>query len=160
MFAVNDKIRLAVINVKDREGKILPINISMPFNIKKIAFPENISQLSIFEYHEGIENYGHNVFNIYVGHTGTFEQIINNKVKIRINNNFNVEIKNCEDQLVYYEREDGVLDIFATVQENDIVVNNVEELSEIVKSISNELSAIKRSIAKIRKLGKNNKKST
>lgn len=152
MFAYNDKLRLVVINVKDRDGKIMPTNISLPFNVKNINFPENVSQVSIFEYHEGIENYGHNVFNIYVGYTSTFDTIINRKEKIKINNNFNVEIKSCEEPLVYRIREDGVFDIFATAKENDIVVNNVEELAETIKSISNEFSAIKRSIAKIRKL--------
>lgn len=154
MFAYNEKITLTVMNVRDRYGKLLPISISLPFNIKNLNFPENISQLSIIEYHEGIETYGHRAFNIYVGEVGTIEEIIKKDIKIRINNNFHSEIKSCKEQLVYQQIEENMVYIFASVQGNDIVVKNVEELAEILKIISKEISSIKRSVAKIRKLGK------
>ena len=157
MFAYNEKINLTVMNVRDRYGKLLPINLSLPFNVKNLNFPENISQLSIIEYHEGIETYGHRVFNIYVGQTGTIKEILDKKVKIKINNNLNEEIKSVKEQLVYYQKDDGNIHIFASLHGNDIVVKNVEELEEVLKIISKELSSIKRSVAKIRKLGKNNK---
>lgn len=158
MFAYNDKLRLAVINVKDKTGNILPINISLPSNVKNICLPETVLQLTIFEYHEGIEVYGHHAFNVYVGQTATFEEMLNNKVKIKINSKFNPEIKSSQEQLVYTEREDGVFEIYGSVQGNDIVVNSVEELEEILKRISKELSSIQRSVANIRKLSKNKKK--
>ena len=154
MFAYNEKITLTVMNVRDRYGKLLPISISLPFNIKNLNFPENISQLSIIEYHEGIETYGHRAFNINVGEVGTIEEIIKKDIKRRINNNFHSEIKSCKEQLVYQQIEENMVYIFASVQGNDIVVKNVEELAEILKIISKEISSIKRSVAKIRKLGK------
>ena len=157
MFAYKEKITLTIINVKDRNGKIIPINVSLPYNIKKIDFPENIAQLSIIEYHEGIETYGHRAFNIYVGQTSTIHEMLDKKLKIRINSNLKSEIKSIDEQLVYYQKEEGILNIFALVQGNDIVVNNVEELEAVLKTISREFESIKRSVAKIRKLGKNNK---
>ena len=104
MFAYNEKIKLTVMNVRDRNGRLLPINISLPLNVKNINLPENISQLSIIEYHEGIEIYGHRAFNIYVGKTGTIEEILNIRKKIKINDNFNNDFKNSKELLVYSQR--------------------------------------------------------
>lgn len=154
MFAYNEKIKLTVMNVRDRNGRLLPINISLPLNVKNINLPENISQLSIIEYHEGIEIYGHRAFNIYVGKTGTIEEILNIRKKIKINDNFNNDFKNSKELLVYSQRDTEVLDIFASVHGNDIVVEDIEELEKVLKDISREFSIIKKSVAKIRKLRK------
>lgn len=151
MFAYNEKISLTVMNVRDRYGKLLPISISLPLNKGIISLPENISQLSIIEYHEGIEIYGHCAFNIYVGQTGTFDEIIKKNKKIRINDNLHKNIKNCKELLVYYERED-MIHIFGLLQGNDIVVENIEELTNTIKKIAKEFLTIKKSVLKIRKL--------
>lgn len=108
-------------NIRDRAGKLLPINISLPLNKGIISLPENILKLSIIEYHEGVEIYGQHAFNIYVGQNGTFEELMAKNKKIGINNNFHTEIKSSKKQLVYYQKEDDVLYIFASVQGNDIV---------------------------------------
>ena len=47
-----------------------------------------------------------------------------------------------------------MLDIFASVHGNDIVVEDIEELEKVLKDISREFSIIKKSVAKIRKLRK------
>lgn len=153
MFAYKEKLSLTITNIKDRYGRILPISIPLPLENENISLPKNISQLSIIEYHEGIEIYGHRAFNIYVGQTGIFRDLLNKEQKIKINPNFNKEIKSSKE-LIVYQQIDNVLDIFATVQGNDIVVENVEELNTIIKKISKEFSIIKKSASKIRKLGK------
>lgn len=152
MFAYNEKLSLTVMNIRDRYGKLLPINIPLPLNKGVISLPENVSQLSIIEYHEGIETYGHRALNIYVGQTGTFEEIMAKKAKIRMLNNIHTEIKSCKEQLVYYQKEEDILYIFALVQGNDIVVENLEELTNVIKRISKEFLTIKKSVSKIRKL--------
>lgn len=152
MFAYNEKLSLTVMNVRDKSGKLLPINIPLPLNNGLINLPENISQISIIEYHEGVEIYGHCAFNIYVGQTGTFEEIMAKKTKIRMLNNLHTEIKSCKEHLVYYQKEADMLYIFASVQGNDIVVENIEELTKVIKTISKEFLTIKKSVSKIRKL--------
>ena len=124
MFAYNEKISLTVMNVRDKSGKLLPINIALPLNNGIINLPENVSQLSIIEFHEGIEIYGHRVFNIYVGQTGTFDEIINKNKKIRIKDNFYEKIKSSKEQLAYNETE-YMIYILGLVQGNDIVVKKL-----------------------------------
>ena len=151
MFGDNDKLILTLINAKNINGEIIPFQLSLPLTDSNYNIPQELVAVDVFEYHEGLINGGNIAFSIYIGETTNIDTLIKTDriSKLKIQNNLELESINSS---VCIQNKSGTLIVFANIQENDIVVNNIEELISVIEFLSNNLRVIKNSVAKIKKL--------
>ena len=55
MLEYNDKMTLTGINAINKKGKIINYNLVFPLNDDDFYLPEDITEISVFEYHEGYD---------------------------------------------------------------------------------------------------------
>jgi len=158
MFRNYDKLTLTAMNVYDRECNLIYIAIPFPLKDKNIVFPENTAMLSITEFHQGQIFHDQHDFNVYVGKVSTIEELLDRNIIPRRSKVYPKERRVITDPVVYHEKFDNTCEIIATLEEGDVVVENVEELREVLKQISDEFATIRNSVAKIRKLSYNSTK--
>lgn len=152
MFRKYDKVTLTAMNVYDRDCNLLYIAIPFPLKDENIIFPENTAVLSITEFYQGQIFHDQHDFNIYVGKVSTVEELLDRNLILKRSKVYPRERKIIIDPVVYHEKNDNTCEIIATLQESDIVVENVEELRQVLKQISEEFANIRNSINKVRKL--------
>lgn len=152
MFRKYDKLTLTAMNVYDRECNLIYVAISFPLKNENINFPENTAMLSITELHQGQIFHDQHDFNIYVGKVSTIDELIDRNISLRKSKLYPKEHKRITNSVVYYEKSNDTCEIIATLEEGDIVVENVEELRQVMKQISDEFANIRNSVNKVRKL--------
>jgi len=152
MFRKYDKLTLTAMNIYDRECNLIYISIPFPLKNENINFPENTAMLSITELHQGQIFHDQHDFNIYVGKVSTIDELIDRNISIRKSKVYPKEQKRITNSVVYYEKNNNSCEIIATLEEGDIVVENVEELRQVLKQISDEFANIRNSVNKVRKL--------
>ena len=149
MLGLNDKITLCAINFTNKNGEI--INYHLPFPIKEdFELPDDIIQVSIFETHQGICNYGFTAFNIYIGEITTIEGICKFANSGRSYHIIPDKIGKIDAKLCYYIDDKGKYIVFAKINHNDIVVKDLHELKRVLMKISNNFENIKNAINNIR----------
>ncbi len=122
MFGYNNKITLTGINAINKEGKLIDYRIKFPFNNSNVYVPNDIVQISIFEYHEH-ESVAYEAFKIYVGKITTISEICQREEhNIKFINNTLVNINSIDDKLCYYDDENGKHIIFAKINDGDVLV--------------------------------------
>ena len=152
MLGVNDKVTLCAVDFIDKEGEI--VHFSLDFPIKEnFSLQGDIIGLSIYEMHQGKHTYGNVVFHIYVGDVVPFKKIAEGMSNKRNRVNINCHIDSLDDNVCYFE-DDGKTVIFAKVNDNDIVVNNLSELENVLMQISNNFENIENSIDNIKNINK------
>ena len=150
MFRYNDKITLTASNSINKDGKIINFNLSFPIKSDDFIVPEDIIQLSVYEYSDN-PFFGSIAFKICVGETTNLYALINSKEQFSfLDRNIAVGIEHVDDKLCYYDDNNGKHIIFASVEQGDIIVKDTEELKELLIYSSNELSKIKTSVSKIK----------
>jgi len=152
MFRKYDKLTLTAMNIYDRECNLIYISIPFPLKNENINFPENTAMLSITELHQGQIFHDQHDFNIYVGKVSTIDELIDRNISIRKSKVYPKEQKRITNSVVYYEKNNNSCEIIATLEEGDIVVENVEELRQVLKQISDEFANIRNSVNKGKKL--------
>lgn len=151
MFGNNDKLTLTLINARDINGNILPFQLKLPLG-NDYTLPEGISSLDVFEYHEGLINGGNIAFSIYIGEITTINNLVSSKLSnVKIAKN--IEIPSV-DSLLCFQHLSGKQIIFATVNEQDIIVENKEKLMEVIEQLSDNFNIINNSLIKIKSLTK------
>ena len=151
MFRYNDKLTLMAINFLNKKGDISNYRLSFPIDKEKLDIPKDIIKLSIFEYHEGYETYGHEIFKICVGNLTSIARICkNHEYNYDFLGNIAGSIKSPNDKLCYYDNELGKRIIFAKINEEDRVVSNIGELKDTLIDISDNFMNIKTSILRLK----------
>lgn len=159
MFGINDQVSLAIINTVDINGNGLSFNLVFPIKHSYYHIPENIFKMSVMEYHHCHNDFGFLVFDIYVGNCDSFEflfkeQVSNNKIVIFRNKD---NVPTFKDYVCYYYDSDGNAIIMNTLNENDIVVKNLDELREVFFEISESFKNLKKEVTNVKKLSYKNK---
>ena len=149
MLGCNDKITLCAINFTNKDGEIINYHLSFPIK-EDFELPNDIIQLSIFETHQGICNYGFTAFNIYVGDITTIKGTIDHYKTGKGYKIIPDKISNVDAKLCYYNDDHGNWIVFAKINEGDIVVKDLHELKIVLTNISNNFSNIKEAITNIR----------
>lgn len=159
MFGINDQVSLAIINTVDINGNGLSFNLVFPIKHSYYHIPENIFKMSVMEYHHCHNDFGFLVFDIYIGNCDSFEslfmkQVSNGKSVIFKNEE---SILNLNDNVCYYYDSDGNAVVMNTLNENDIVVKNLDELREVFFEISESFKSLKKEVTNVKKLSYKNK---
>lgn len=155
MFRQNDKLTLTFINARDIDGNMLPFQVKLPLN-NEYTLPDNIASLDVFEYHEGLVNGGSIVFSIYIGQITNINNLVNRNEMSNVKITKNIKISSI-DSPVCIQTIQGKQIIFATLNEQDIVVENKEKLKEVIEQLSDNIKTINNSVEKIHRLSKKNK---
>ena len=155
MFGKYDKLTLTAMNVYDSECNLIYIAIPFPLKDENIILPENTAMLSITEFQQGQIFHDQHDFNIYVGNVSTIDEMLDRNLIPRRSKVYPKERRIITNPVVYHQKKDNICEIIATLQEGDIVVENVEELKQVLKKISDEFANIRKSINKVRKLSYN-----
>ena len=149
MLGCNDKITLCAINFTNKNGEIINYHLKFPIDAY-FEIPEDIIQVSIFETHQGICNYGFTAFNIYVGDITTIKETIDHYNSGKGYKIIPDKIKSIDTKLCYYNDEHDNWIIFAKVNNNDVVVKDANELKSILINISNSFENLQNSINNIK----------
>lgn len=162
MFRTSDKLTLTLLNARDIDGYILPFHLKLPLNTEEINIPKNLVSIEVHEYCEGPTIYSTVPYKICIGTPSTLEKLIpffeGPKRKVKIEDN--LKIKSIENTIICYQEIDGIKRIYTTIDNQDIIVNNQQELIEIIKILSNEFSNLRKNILNIKTLSlKNNNKN-
>ena len=152
MFGQNDKVTLTLLNARDIDGNILPFQLKLPINCKYIL-PEGIASLDVFEYHEGLVNGGNIVFSIHIGEITSINNLINENAIYDVKISKNIVIPSI-DSPICIQNMVGKKVVFATLNEQDIVIENKEKLIEVIDHLSDNFNEIKRTVNKVRILSK------
>ena len=153
MFGNNDKITLTLINAKNIDGEILPLQLSLPLTDDNYTIPDDLVSIDVFEYHEGLVNGGNTVFSIYIGEVTTINNLIKSNTMLDVKIAKNIVITSIDSPICIQDRLD-IKVVFTNIKENDVVVNNKEELIFVIQNLSNNISVIKKSLTNIKKLSK------
>ena len=143
MFGYNDKLTLTAINTINKKGKIINYNLSFPIDENELSIPEDVIQMSIFEYHEGREIYGHETSKICVGKTTSIYNIYKSRGQNYVfRDKLFDKIESPDDTLCYYaiakyEADDsyylfGCNSNFAVI--SDYVCDSIDDCKNIVAS--------------------------
>ena len=155
MFGQNDKLTLTFINARDINGNILPFEVKLLLS-NEYTLPDNIASLDVFECHEGLVNGGSIVFSIYIGQITSINNLVNANAMSNVKIAKNIEILSV-DSPICIQTEQGKQIIFATLNEQDIVVENKEKLIEVIEQLSDNFKSINNSVEKIHRLSKKNR---
>ena len=155
MFGNNDKITLTLINAKNIDGEILPLQLSLPLTDDNYTIPDDLVSIDVFEYHEGLVNGGNTVFSIYIGEVTSNNNHIKSNTMSEVKISKNIVITSIDSPICIQDRLDKKI-VFENIKENDVVVNNKEELISVIQNLSNNLSIIRNSILKIKTLSNKN----
>lgn len=151
MLGYSDKFTLTTINAISKDGKKLDYVLSFPLEDNDFYIPDDIIEISIFEYHEGYTNYGFIPFKIYVGKTTSIKEIVDShKENISFFAGVTDTIKNTEDRLCYFLDDKENKKVFARLNDGDIVVEDTDGLRDALITISNNFQNIKNSVSRIR----------
>lgn len=155
MFGQNEKLTLTLINARDVDGNILPFQLELPIS-DEYSLPKGVASLDVFEYHEGLANWGNIAFTIYIGEMTTINELINKNAisKVKITNNIDIS---SIDNSICIQTVLGEPIAFANVKKQDIVVENQKGLIEIIERLSDYFGVINDSVKKIRILSPQNK---
>lgn len=152
MFGIYDKMTLSLINAADMDGNLLPFSKSLPI-LEDIEIPEELSVVDVFEYQEGFISGGEIVFSIYVGEKSTIDEMVDAKDGIGMQLREKIEIPSV-DTPVCYRIVNGKKKIYATLEDNDVVVKDHDALKDVIKSLSESYSEFNRSAEKIKTFSK------
>ena len=155
MFGQNDKLTLTFINARDIDGNMLPFQVKLPLS-NEYTLPDNIASLDVFECHEGLVNGGSIVFSIYIGQITSINNLVNTNAISNVKIAKNIEISSV-DSPVCIQTVQGKQIIFATLNKQDIVVENKEKLIEVIEQLSDNFKSINNSVEKIHRLSKKNR---
>lgn len=155
MFGMYDKVVLSLINASDMDGKLLPFSRPLPVD-GEIEIPEELSSIDVFEYQEGFISGGEIVFTIYVGEKSTIDEMVDANDGLKMHLRDEIEIPSV-DTPVCYRIVDGKKKIYATLEENDVVVKDHAELKTTIKNLSEYYNEFNRSLQKIKTFSKSNK---
>ena len=153
MFGNNDKITLTLINAKNIDGEILPLQLSLPLTDDNYTIPNDLVSIDVFEYHEGLVNGGKIAFSIYIGEVTSINNLIKSNTMSDVRISKNIVITSIDSPICIKDRLDKKI-VFANINENDVVVNNKEELIFVIQNLSNNISIIKKSLTKIKTMSR------
>ena len=157
MLGLNDKFNVCIVNAYDIDGKVYPVNISLPTD--NIKIPNKVVDVSVFEYTEGTAIGGNEVFRILIGERTTIRDFFHFKKGYKPDKLPDFEfkdrlgkIKDVDQEVCYIKDKNGKCIIYSIVRENDIVVKDKEEMEKTIMNISDEIANIKDSIKRVRRL--------
>lgn len=154
MFNKNDKLNFAIANVEDINGNNLDYSKKIPLDNPCIDIPDNAVKFGFFEYHQD-SNTWDNPFNIYIGQKGLMEEVCKELIikqkKSTINSN-KIRFDNKRGLIVYYQDELGIVHIYDTINKNDVVVKNKEQVIQVIDFISEQIKSIGNHISQVRNL--------
>ena len=153
MFGNNDKITLTLINAKNIDGEILPLQLSLPLTDDNYTIPDDLVSIDVFEYHEGLVNGGKIAFSIYIGEVTSINNLIKSNTMSDVRISKNIVITSIDSPICIQDRLDKKI-VFENIKENDVVVNNKEELIFVIQNLSNNISIIKKSLTKIKTMSR------
>ena len=150
MLEYNDKMTLTGINAINKKGKIIDYNLVFPLKNDDFCLPEDIVEISIFEYHEGYENYGFKALKICLGKITSIREICeSHDDNIKFERRVFEEIVTPDDNLCYFD-EDGQKIVFSKINPGDIVTKNLDDFKSALISVSDNYRIIKSAIERIR----------
>ena len=155
MFRNTDKITLTLLNARDINGYIIPFHLKLPLTTEEITIPKDLVSIEVHEYCEGPTIYDTVPYKICIGSTTTLNKLLpdfnENPIK-KAKINHHLEIKSIENTILCYLEIDGIKRIYTTINNQDIVVHNQEELIHLIKILSNEFNNLRNTISNIKKL--------
>lgn len=154
MFGSYDKITLSLVNAADIDGKLLPFSLTLPVD-EEVTIPSELASVDVFEYQEGFISGGEIAFSIYVGEKSTIDEIVDMKDGIRMKLRDEIEIPSV-DTPVCYQIVDKSKKIYATLEENDVVVKDHDELREAIAELSSNYRAFTAATQKIKQFRNTN----
>ena len=151
MLGLNDSVTFNLINIIDDEGVLINKFYKLPLT-EVLELPENISEISLFEGHQGKLNEGFISMKFYVGNRMKLNDVCKdgNKINFIANNNFN----SVHDDALVRISEDGRFNIIRKLNPNDVVVPDVNSLIEVLYYVSEEVKTITNSVNRVKELHK------
>jgi hypothetical protein len=151
MLSLNDSVTFNLINIIDDEGVLINKFYKLPLT-EVLELPENISEISLFEGHQGKLNEGFISMKFYVGNRMKLNDVCKdgNKINFIANNNFN----SVHDDALVRISEDGRFNIIRKLDPNDVVVPDVNSLIEVLYYVSEEVKTITNSVNRVKELHK------
>ena len=153
MFGNNDKLSLALINARDINGNIIPFSLKLPLNSGEYILPKELASIDVFEYHDGLVNGGTIVFSVCIGEITTIKNLSHEIEKNNVEIQKNIQIASI-DSPICIQNISGKQIVFTTINEQDIVVENQEQLIFVIEQLSHNFNIINDSVKKIRMLSK------
>ena len=150
MLGQNDKVTFTLLNIRNKEGKIVHNSIKLPLE-GKLDLPDDVYRLSVFESYQGIQNVGFIAFEIIVGKKKTIKEVFSSEKNVTIECPTNFD--SIHDYCVC-EETDKDIKIVSPCESNDLVVSNVKALKKVIKFLSAEVEVIKIATNKIKELRK------
>ena len=155
MFGHNEWVTLTVLNAVNKENQVTDLIISLPLEDDiNLDIPDDIIQVSLFEYHDGRTPYGNEAFKICVGKETSIRKICKNKeVEISEFTPYAFDaIESADDRLCYFVNDEGKHIVFAKLDEDDILVSDTMELKFILYFISDKFRQIEYSLIDIKSI--------
>ena len=150
MIEYNDKMTLTGINAVNKKGKIINYHLSFPLKDDDFNIPEDIAEISIFEYHEGYENYGFRAFKICLGKVTSIREICDtHDNNVKFDPRVFEEIVTPDDYLCYFEENEKKI-IFSKINPGDIVTKDIDDFRSALISVSDNYRIITSAIERIR----------
>ena len=143
MFGFNDKLTLTACNARDIEGNILNYYATFPLKSAAFEVPSDMVSISIIEgTQDRIDVLKMDEFKIYIGKQASFEDLIAKFGDCRFDVRMEIDDIALRD-LCYYISDDNLPHVFGSLNEGDIVVDNITEFKETILDISYEFKEIK-----------------
>lgn len=151
MFGINDKVTFTLVNFIDNEGSIINMNYSLPFT-DKLELPENISEVSLFEAHQGKVNEGYIPMKFYIGKKMKLKDIFkgDNKINFIAESNF----ISCQEEALVTISDNGTINVLKKIEPGDVVVPDVVSLEVILNYLSDEVKTITNTVNRVKGLHK------
>ncbi len=151
MLGLNDSVTFNLINIIDDEGVLINKFYKLPLT-EVLELPENVSEISLFEGHQGNLNEGFISMKFFVGNRMKLKDVCKdgNKINYIANTNFN----SVHDDALVRISEDGKYNIISKLNPNDVVVPDVNSLKEVLYYVSEEVKTITNSVNRVKELHK------
>ena len=127
-----------ITNAKNIDGKKVNFYIKLPIE-KDFKIPKKIVKVSVYRYSDGESEL---LYNICIGKKEVARVFFNIGGKCDP-----FEIKKCverinsvDDSICYITSTNGTRIVYTTVNENDIIVDNLDEMKDVIQELSYEYS--------------------
>lgn len=151
MLRKKDKLSLSLINARDIDGNIIPFSLQLPQNNNEYKFPEELASIDVFEYQEGLLIGGAIAFSIYIGEGTTLEKLIPDMKKYKVKIPKHLKISSVTSPICA-RNISGKKIVFAALNEQDYVVENLQQLAMTIEQLSNDYTVLCNSVTKIHTL--------
>ena len=129
MFGYSDKVTLSGVNVINKKGQIIDLNLKFPLDEKNLDIPDDVIQMSIYEGFDGPDCFAVESFKIYVGGITSLSEICDTKKEnvSMLDHDVFKNIKSVNEDLLKQSYESLVRMAIPII--NDAIMSTIDEYS-------------------------------